>query len=53
MGGSISNENTRTNITISKELKAQLEELAKQDNRSFNNYVITVLKEHVENLFNK
>ena len=53
MGGSISNENTRTNITISKELKAQLEELAKQDNRSFNNYVITVLKEHVENLSNK
>lgn len=50
MGGSISNENTRTNITISKELKAQLEELAKQDNRSFNNYVVTVLKEHVENL---
>ena len=50
MGGSISNENTKTNITISKELKAQLEELAKQDNRSFNNYVITVLKEHVENL---
>lgn len=50
MGGSISNENTRTNITISKELKTQLEELAKQDNRSFNNYVITVLKEHVENL---
>ena len=50
MGGSISNENTRTNITISKELKAQLEELARQDNRSFNNYVITVLKEHVDNL---
>ena len=53
MGGSISNENTRTNNTISKELKAQLEELAKQDNRSFNNYVITVLKEHVETLNNK
>lgn len=50
MGGSISNENTRTNITISKELKAQLEELAKQDNRSFNNYVITVLKGHVDKL---
>ncbi len=50
MGGSISNENTRTNITISKELKSQLEELAKQDNRSFNNYVITVLKEHVDSL---
>ena len=50
MGGSISGENTRTNITISKELKAQLEKLAKKDNRSFNNYVITVLKEHVDNL---
>ena len=50
MGGSISNENTRNNITISKELKAKLEELAKKDNRSFNNYVITVLKEHVDNL---
>lgn len=53
VGGSISSENTRTNITISKELKTQLQELAKQDNRSFNNYVITVLKEHVENLSNK
>ena len=50
MGGSISSENTRTNITISKELKSQLEELAKKDNRSFNNYLITVLKEHVDNL---
>ena len=50
MGGNISSKNTRTNITISKELKAKLEELAKQDNRSFNNYIITVLKEHVENL---
>ena len=50
MSGSISSENTRTNITISKELKKQLEELAKNDNRSFNNYIITVLKEHVDNL---
>ena len=49
MGGSISNENTRTNITISKELKSKIEQLAKEDNRSFNNYVITILKEHVEN----
>ena len=50
MGGSISSENTRTKMTMSKELKGQLEELAKKDNRSFNNYVITVLKEHVDNL---
>lgn len=49
MGGSISNENTRTNITIPKELKSKIEQLAKEDNRSFNNYVITVLKEHVDN----
>ena len=50
MGGSISSENTRTNITISKELKSQLEKKKKKDNRSFYNYVITVLKEHVDNL---
>ena len=53
MSGSISSENTRTNITISKELKTRLEELAKKDNRSFNNYIITVLKEHVDNLKRK
>jgi len=43
----ISKDNTRTNITIPKELKKELEELAKQDNRSFNNLVITILKEFV------
>ena len=53
MGGSISSENTRTNITISKELKAQLEELAKKDNRSFNNYVVKILKDHVQSLEGK
>lgn len=45
---SISEDNTRTNITISKELKKQLEKLAKTENRSFNNLVITVLKAYVE-----
>lgn len=53
MGGTISSENTRTNITISKELKAELEQLAKEDNRSFNNYVITILKEHVSKIKSK
>ena len=48
MGGSISPENTRTNITISKELKSELEKLAQIDNRSFNNLVITILKNYVE-----
>jgi len=45
--GSISDKNTRTLITIPKELKTQLEELAKEKNRSFNNLVITILKDYV------
>lgn len=43
----IAKTNTRTNITIPKDLKAKLEEMAKEQNRSFNNLVITVLKEYV------
>lgn len=44
---SISKENIRTNLTISKELKSELEKIAKQENRSFNNLVITILKDYV------
>lgn len=44
----ISENNTRTLITIPKELKAALEEKAKQENRSFNNLVITVLQEYIK-----
>ena len=44
----VSEENTRTNITIPKELKKRLEEIAKSKNRSFNNLVITVLMDYVE-----
>lgn len=40
----ISNKNTRTTITIPKELKEKLENVAKEQNRSFNNLVITILK---------
>lgn len=47
--GKIAAHNTRTNITISKELKSQLEEVAKQQNRSFNNLVISILKEYINN----
>ncbi|BAU28403.1 CopG antitoxin of type II toxin-antitoxin system [Aneurinibacillus soli] len=43
--GKISDLNTRTNITIPKELKVQLEQIAKDQNRSFNNLVITILKD--------
>lgn len=46
----VSEENTRTNITIPKELKSQLEEVAKSKNRSFNNLVITVLKDYLNGL---
>lgn len=48
MGGNISKDNTRTNITIPKTLKAELETLAKQDQRSFNNLVIKILTDYVE-----
>ena len=44
----IGKDKTRTNITIEKELKVKLEKLAKQDNRSFNNLVITILKSYVD-----
>ncbi len=45
---SISASNTRTTITIPKELKANLEEQAKKDHRSFNNLIITVLEKYIE-----
>lgn len=45
--GKISDLNTRTNITIPKVLKKQLEEIAKEQNRSFNNLVITILKDYI------
>lgn len=44
----ISNDKTRTNITISKELKKELEILAKEKNRSFNNLLITILEDYIK-----
>lgn len=46
----VSDKNTRTNITFSKELKKRLEKLAKQENRSFNNMVITILENYVKSI---
>lgn len=43
-----SQNKTRTNITIDKELKAKLEQIAKSENRSFNNLVITILQKFAE-----
>ena len=44
----ISKYNTRTQLTISKELKQQLENTTKEQNRSFNNLVITILKNYLD-----
>ncbi len=44
----IKEDKTRTNITIPKDLKARLEELAKKENRSFNMQVITILERYLE-----
>lgn len=47
--GRVAPNKTRTNITIEKELKSQLEEIAKKEGRSFNNLVINILKEYMKN----
>lgn len=47
---SISEKNTRTLITLPKELKEQLEAIAKNDNRSFNNLVVKILSDFVKTL---
>ncbi|MCR3759169.1 DNA-binding protein [Clostridium felsineum] len=43
----ISKDKVRSNLVIDKELKKQLEEIAKQQNRSFNNLIITILQEYI------
>ena len=48
--GKVAPNKTRTNITIEKELKSQLEEQAKKEGRSFNNLIIKILKDHVQDL---
>lgn len=47
---SISDKNVRAGIVLPKELKSKLEELAKAENRSLNNYIVTVLQNHVNSL---
>ena len=39
--------NTRFVLTISKELKKQLEEIAKEQNRSLSNCIINILKKNI------
>lgn len=44
----VGEDKIRTNITFPKDLKAKLEELAKQDGRSLNNLVIKILNDYLE-----
>ena len=46
--GKIADNNTRTQLSISKEMKEILTEIAKDENRSFNNLVITILQEYLK-----
>ena len=46
----ISDMNTRTMITLSKELKAILEKMAKDDGRSLNNLMLKILNDYVRYL---
>lgn len=44
----IGKDKVRSNLIIEKELKKDLEELARKQNRSFNNLIVTILKEYIE-----
>ena len=46
----VSEDKTRTIISLEKDLKTKLESLAKQEDRSFNNYVVKILKDYVQSL---
>ena len=50
---SIGTDKTRTQLTIEKDLKSQLEIIAKEENRSFNNLIISILKDYIKNKNNK
>ena len=39
-------KNTRLNLTIPRDLKCKLEEIAKEQNRSTTNLIITILKDY-------
>ena len=46
----VSEDKTRTIISLEKDLKTKLESLAKQEDRSFNNYGVKILKDYVQSL---
>lgn len=44
----ISKDKTRTMLTIEKSLKAELEEMAKNEERSLNGMIIYIIKEYMK-----
>lgn len=46
----ISKEKVRMNITISRDLKRELESVAKESNRSLNNLIVTVMQKYLDEL---
>lgn len=44
----VKEDKTRTNITFPKVLKAELEKIAEEERRSFNNTVIVILEDYVK-----
>ena len=44
----VGQDKQRINLTISKELKAQIEQLAREDMRSTNSMIIKMLRENLE-----
>ena len=46
----VSSDKTRAIISLEKDLKTKLEDLANKEDRSFSNYVVKILKEHIQSL---
>lgn len=49
----VSSDKTRILVSIPIELKKQVEQLAVSQNRSVSNYIVTLIKEKVENEITK
>lgn len=48
--GKISENNTRINVTIPKDLKLQAEIIATKQNRSLSNLIVTLIKDYVRSI---
>jgi len=43
----VKKDNTRIQVTIPKDLKIQLEQKAKEDNRSVSNYIVKLIQDNI------